>query len=54
MSNDGVLLLGGAGFIGSALASRLKQEKVPRLVFPLAGGIHAVGQCVLFEREVMV
>ena len=29
MSRDGVLLLGGAGFIGSALARRLQQEKVP-------------------------
>lgn len=27
MSRDGVLLLGGAGFIGSALARRLEQEK---------------------------
>lgn len=27
MSGDGVLLLGGAGFIGSALARRLKQDK---------------------------
>lgn len=27
MRRDGVLLLGGAGFIGSALANRLKQEK---------------------------
>lgn len=28
MSRDGVLLLGGAGFIGSALARRLEQEKI--------------------------
>lgn len=28
MRRDGVLLLGGAGFIGSAVASRLKQEKM--------------------------
>lgn len=28
MSRDGVLLLGGAGFIGSALAKRLKQDKM--------------------------
>lgn len=39
---------------GRIVASRLKQEKVPRLVFPLAGGNHAVGQCVLFERQAMV
>jgi len=29
MSRDGVLLLGGTGFIGSALARRLQQEKLP-------------------------
>ncbi|MBI5627062.1 MAG: NAD-dependent epimerase/dehydratase family protein [Nitrosomonadales bacterium] len=28
MSREGVLLLGGAGFIGSALAKRLEQEKI--------------------------
>jgi UDP-glucose 4-epimerase len=28
MRRDGVLLLGGAGFIGGALATRLKQEKI--------------------------
>jgi UDP-glucose 4-epimerase len=28
LSRDGVLLLGGAGFIGSALARRLEQEKI--------------------------
>lgn len=28
MTREGVLLLGGAGFIGSALAARLKQEKM--------------------------
>ena len=28
MRRDGVLLLGGAGFIGSALATRLKQEEI--------------------------
>ncbi|MDD2920294.1 NAD-dependent epimerase/dehydratase family protein [Rhodoferax sp.] len=35
MSHDGVLLLGGAGFIGRALATRLQQEKVP---------VHIVGR----------
>ena len=35
MSRDGVLLLGGRGFIGSALASRLKQENIP---------VHIVGR----------
>ena len=35
MSREGVLLLGGAGFIGSALAKRLRQEKVP---------VHIVGR----------
>lgn len=35
MSRDGVLLLGGAGFIGSALAKRLMQEKRP---------VHIVGR----------
>lgn len=35
MSREGVLLLGGAGFIGSALARRLQQEKVP---------VHVVGR----------
>jgi nucleoside-diphosphate-sugar epimerase len=29
MSRDGVLLLGGAGFIDSALARRLQQEEAP-------------------------
>ena len=29
MKNSQVLLLGGAGFIGSALASRLRKEKIP-------------------------
>jgi len=29
MKRDGVLLLGGGGFIGSALAARLQQEKAP-------------------------
>ena len=29
MSEDGVLLLGGGGFIGSALARRLLQERIP-------------------------
>ena len=33
MKRDGVLLLGGAGFIGSALAARLKQEKMRVYVF---------------------
>ncbi|MBK8894752.1 MAG: NAD-dependent epimerase/dehydratase family protein [Propionivibrio sp.] len=28
MSRDGVLLLGGTGFIGSALAERLKRENI--------------------------
>lgn len=32
MSRDAVLLLGGNGFIGSALARRLRQESVPALV----------------------
>lgn len=35
MSRNGVLLLGGAGFIGSALARRLMQEKMP---------VHIVGR----------
>ncbi|UUZ69986.1 NAD-dependent epimerase/dehydratase family protein [Polaromonas sp. P2-4] len=35
MSRDGVMLLGGAGFIGSALAKRLMQEKMP---------VHIVGR----------
>lgn len=35
MSRDGVLLLGGAGFIGSALAKRLMQEETP---------VHIVGR----------
>lgn len=35
MSRDGVLLLGGAGFIGSALAKRLMQEQMP---------VHIVGR----------
>ncbi|UUZ65743.1 NAD-dependent epimerase/dehydratase family protein [Polaromonas sp. P1-6] len=35
MSRDGVLLLGGAGFIGSALDKRLMQEKMP---------VHIVGR----------
>ncbi|WP_427914253.1 NAD-dependent epimerase/dehydratase family protein [Ramlibacter sp. MMS24-I3-19] len=35
MSRDGVLLLGGAGFIGSALASRLARDDVP---------VHVVGR----------
>lgn len=35
MSRDGVLLLGGAGFIGSALARRLAQDQVP---------VHVVGR----------
>ncbi|PKO62521.1 MAG: epimerase [Betaproteobacteria bacterium HGW-Betaproteobacteria-18] len=35
MNHDGVLLLGGAGFIGSALASRLQHEKMP---------VHIVGR----------
>ena len=35
MSREGVLLLGGTGFIGGALAMRLKQEKTP---------IHLVGR----------
>ncbi|MBA3772989.1 MAG: NAD-dependent epimerase/dehydratase family protein [Ramlibacter sp.] len=35
MSRDGALLLGGAGFIGSALAKRLMQEKMP---------IHIIGR----------
>lgn len=35
MSRDGVLLLGGAGFIGSALARRLKQDGFP---------VHIVGR----------
>ena len=35
MNHDSVLLLGGAGFIGSALARRLQQEKVP---------VHIVGR----------
>ena len=35
MSCDGVLLLGGAGFIGSALAKRLKQEEKP---------VHVIGR----------
>lgn len=30
MSADGVLLLGGGGFIGSALARRLQQDHIPR------------------------
>jgi UDP-glucose 4-epimerase len=45
MNNDGVLLLGGAGFIGSALASRLKQEKVP---------VHTVGRHNLVQLEQML
>lgn len=35
MSRDGVLLLGGAGFIGSALARRLAQDDVP---------VHVIGR----------
>ncbi|OOG48391.1 NAD-dependent epimerase/dehydratase family protein [Polaromonas sp. A23] len=35
MSRGGVLLLGGGGFIGSALATRLHQEKIP---------VHVVGR----------
>ena len=30
MNREGVLLLGGTGFIGSALAKRLQQEKMQR------------------------
>jgi len=35
MSREGILLLGGKGFIGSALASRLQHEKIP---------VHLVGR----------
>lgn len=35
MNHDGVLLLGGAGFIGAALATRLQQQNVP---------VHIVGR----------
>ncbi len=35
MSRDGVLLLGGGGFVGSALATRLRQEGAP---------VHVVGR----------
>lgn len=40
MNHDGILLLGGAGFIGNALVTRLQQEKVPVHIV----GRHNVGQ----------
>ncbi|MDI1246849.1 MAG: NAD-dependent epimerase/dehydratase family protein [Rhodoferax sp.] len=40
MNKDGILLLGGAGFIGNALATRLKQASVPVHIV----GRHNVGQ----------
>ena len=45
MNHDGVLLLGGAGFIGSALARRLQQEKRP---------VHIVGRHDAYQLEQLV
>lgn len=45
MNQDGVLLLGGAGFIGSALARRLQQEKIP---------VHIVGRHDVDQLEQLV
>lgn len=42
MNHKGVLLLGGAGFIGSALATRLQHERVP---------VHIVGRLNLDQLE---
>lgn len=48
MSREDVLLLGGGGFIGSALASRLKQEGTPVLILGRHDGErleHTLPQC---------
>ena len=45
MNDKGVLLLGGAGFIGSALARRLQHEKVP---------VHIVGRHNVDQLEKLV
>lgn len=48
MSRDGVLLLGGAGFIGSTLAKRLRQEKMPVHIVGHHDGdllVHVLPQC---------
>lgn len=45
MNQDAVLLLGGAGFIGSALARRLQHEKMP---------VHIVGRHNLDQLEQLV
>ncbi len=48
MSRDGVLLLGGAGFIGSAMAKRLMQEKIPVHIIGRHDGDrleHVLSQC---------
>jgi UDP-glucose 4-epimerase len=48
MRRDGVLLLGGAGFIGSALAKRLVQEKMPVHIVGHHDGdllVHVLPQC---------
>ena len=42
MTCKDVLLLGGTGFIGSALAKRLKQEKKP---------VHIIGRCDIAQLE---
>lgn len=45
MNQNGVLLLGGAGFIGSALATRLQRYKVP---------LHIVGRHNVNQLELLV
>lgn len=48
MKRDGVLLLGGTGFIGSALAARLKQEEIPVRILGRCDGDrleHVLSQC---------
>jgi UDP-glucose 4-epimerase len=44
MSSDGMLLLGGGGFIGSALARRLRHEKLPAHILGQQDGAQLEGR----------